>query len=334
MGSGGISSEKLEQIKLRDCNRIQYKTKRFNIDDLRKELNEKVLGQRVAVETILDAVTIWDGGLKNHFKPVGAFLFVGSTGTGKTELARSLQQALYKNSDFLQLDMSNFTWEHSISSLIGSARGLIGSDKDPLFVSELKKNPRRVVIIDELEKAHRDVHKVFLAVFDTGILQDASNTRIDCTETIFIMTSNLAVEKIASSLKEGVGSRDLLKIIEPDLIKEFSPEFYARIQTVVFNPIKKEDKAGIVKMKLDQCIDCIDKETEIKIEYDTSILKYFCEIWEEGDGVRSIDKELDKIKISFLKFTQKELNVDTRISKLSILREDESFSFKIVSPSV
>ena len=315
----------LEKRKLATVPLIQTK---INCEDLKTALNQKVLNQATAVEKVLEKVQIWQAGIADKEKPIGVFLFVGPTGTGKTELAKALQKALYQNRDFIQIDMSNYSGEHAGAGLIGSVRGYTGSNKPSNFVNALTTNPRRVVLLDEIEKASKEVYQIFLSVFDTGILADSYGNKIDCSQAIFIMTSNLAAQEILDLGREKKSYKEILDSIKPKLKARFSPEFYVRINPVVFNPIQKDMKERLLDLELNNFKNEIFEKTGINIDYSTSLrASLLREEWDETEGVRGLQKQLDPIKLVLAQAITNNKIVDKKytLGKIDDLEEkDES----------
>ncbi|NDB57867.1 AAA family ATPase [bacterium] len=206
---------------------------------LDKEIKRKVYNQDAAVDAVLDRVWVSQAGLKADNKPIGSFLFLGPTGTGKTELAKQLSEKL--NMKLLRFDMSEYQEKHSISRLIGSPPGYVGYDDanlaGGLLISEVAKNPHCIILFDEIEKAHPDVAQVLLQVMDEGFITGTNGKRADCRQSLLIMTSNLGAAD-SERLAIGFGSQDRSDAVETAVKEHFRPEFRNRVDAIVtFNKL-------------------------------------------------------------------------------------------------
>lgn len=213
-------------------------------------IKARVIGQDEAVETVADAVLRARAGIKNRAKPIGAFLFLGPTGVGKTELARVLAEQLFDSRDAMtRLDMSEYMEKHSVSRLVGAPPGYVGYEEGGQLTEAVRRKPYSVVLLDEIEKAHPDVFKLFLQVFDDGRLTDSKGTVVSFKNTLIIMTSNLGSDLIANAEKQGGG--ELKGLVEALLKSKFPPEFLNRIdETLIFKPLSKASLTKIVDLQL------------------------------------------------------------------------------------
>ena len=223
-------------------------------------IKAKVIGQDEAVEAVSDAVLRARAGIRNRNRPIGAFLFLGPTGVGKTELARVLAEQLFDSRDAMtRIDMSEYMERHSVSRLVGAPPGYVGYEEGGQLTEAVRRKPYSVVLLDEIEKAHPDVFKLFLQVFDdgrlTGRLTDNKGTTVSFKNTIIIMTSNLGSDLIANAEKEGDKAR--LEELVSNLLKgKFPPEFLNRIdETLIFRPLSKESLTKIVDLQLKDLAD-------------------------------------------------------------------------------
>jgi ATP-dependent Clp protease ATP-binding subunit ClpB len=212
---------------------------------LEEHLHRRVVGQDEAVKSVADAVRRGRTGLKDPSRPIGSFIFLGPTGVGKTELARALAEFLFDSeSALVRVDMSEYMEKHTVSRLIGAPPGYVGYDEGGQLTEAVRRRPYRVVLLDEIEKAHPDVFNVLLQILDDGRLTDGQGRTVDFKNTVVIMTSNLGTE----ALKGGRLDRNLL---QEAVRKHFRPEFVNRIdEVVVFNQLTVEDLRAIVGLQL------------------------------------------------------------------------------------
>lgn len=234
--------------------------------DLDKELRKEVIGQDEAIDKVTRAVRRNRIGLRKNERPVGSFLFVGPTGVGKTELAKSLTEELFGSRDaYIRLDMSEFMDRHSSSKLIGSPPGYVGYDEAGQLTEQVRHNPYSLILVDEVEKAHPDVLNMFLQIMDDGRLTDAQGRTVDFRNTIIIMTSNAGT----GTGEANVGFAATLDGSQQSILNQlgdyFKPEFLNRFDAIVeFNSLSKENLLGIVDIMLDE-INQSMAEHDIKI---------------------------------------------------------------------
>ena len=194
---------------------------------LERELEKRVIGQNLAVSAVSEAIRRSRSGLSDPARPVGAFLFLGPTGIGKTELAKALAFQLFNQEDALiRLDMSEYMEKHAVAKLIGAPPGYVGYDEGGQLTEALRRRPYAVVLLDEVEKAHPDVFNILLQVFDDGRLTDSKGRVVNCKNALFIMTSNLGSDKLLEKIEnaeELLSKDDLMAILEPVIISHFVP---------------------------------------------------------------------------------------------------------------
>ncbi len=244
---------------------------------MEEALHHRIIGQDQAIEIIAKAVRRARAGLKDPRRPIGAFIFLGPTGVGKTELARALAEFMFGSEDTLiRLDMSEFMERHTVARLVGSPPGYIGYEEGGQLTEAVRRKSYCCILLDEVEKAHYDVFNILLQIFDDGHLADAKGRRVDFRNSIIIMTSNIGAELIKRNMSIGFDIHgDSDKQIEYDKMKEkvlgevkktFRPEFLNRIDaTVVFHGLTKEHIRQIVDLMLSQTIDSV-KERNITLE--------------------------------------------------------------------
>ena len=221
------------------------KSKTLNLAD---ELHKRVVGQDEAVEYVSDAIIRSKAGIKDPSKPIGSFLFLGPTGVGKTELAKTLAEALFDNEqNMVRIDMSEYMEKYSVSRLIGAPPGYVGYDEGGQLTEAVRRKPYSVVLFDEVEKAHPDVFNVLLQVLDDGRITDSQGRSVDFKNTIIIMTSNIGGVDIA----EGGGeiTDEIRETVMNKLKQHFRPEFLNRIdETIIFKSLSKENIGSIVDL--------------------------------------------------------------------------------------
>lgn len=242
---------------------MESETKRLL--NLESELRKRVVGQDRAVELVSDAIRRSRAGIGDQNRPIGSFLFLGPTGVGKTELAKSLAEALFDDErSIVRIDMSEYMEAHSVARLIGSPPGYIGFDKGGQLTEAVRRRPYSIVLLDEIEKAHQDVFNVLLQVLDDGRLTDGQGRTVNFTNTIIIMTSNVGSEKIIESKEI---NKDLEQKLLDDLRHYFRPEFINRIDDIiVFNKISKENMKLIVDTQLQKLVDELKATKDITLE--------------------------------------------------------------------
>ena len=218
--------------------------------NLANELKKRVVGQDNAVELVSDAIIRSKAGIKDPTKPIGSFLFLGPTGVGKTELAKSLAAALFDNeANMVRIDMSEYMEKHSVARLIGAPPGYVGYEEGGQLTEAVRRKPYSVILFDEVEKAHPDVFNVLLQVLDDGRITDSQGRTVDFKNTIIIMTSNIGGADIAA---EGGNISDKVREeVMGELKAHFRPEFLNRIdETILFNALSRENIKGIVDLML------------------------------------------------------------------------------------
>lgn len=241
---------------------------------LEDELHKRVVGQNEAIEAISDAIRRSRAGLQDMRRPIGSFIFLGTTGVGKTELAKALASFLFNDENaMVRIDMSEYQERHTVSRLIGAPPGYVGYDEGGQLTEKVRRKPYSVVLLDEIEKAHPDVFNILLQVLDEGRLTDNKGRTADFRNTIIIMTSNLGSHIIAENM-ENAGGRDNESLFEQTraevmtlLRKTIRPEFLNRIDEVImFSPLSKAEIESVVKLQLDQVVAMLDK-SGIQLSY-------------------------------------------------------------------
>jgi ATP-dependent Clp protease ATP-binding subunit ClpB len=232
---------------------------RMKLLQLEEELHKKVIGQDEAIRAVSDAVRRSRAGLQDSKKPIGTFLFLGTTGVGKTELAKALAEYLFNDeASITRIDMSEYQERHAVSRLVGAPPGYIGYDEGGQLTEAVRRKPYSVILLDEIEKAHPDTFNILLQVLDEGRLTDNKGRVADFKNTIIIMTSNMGSQIIQENFEDiNMHKRD--EVIEKtkdevvDLLKKtIRPEFLNRIDEIImFTPLNKQEVTKIVKLQLE-----------------------------------------------------------------------------------
>jgi ATP-dependent Clp protease ATP-binding subunit ClpC len=221
---------------------------------LEERLPARVVGQEEAVEAVAEAVRRARAGLGDPNRPVGSFLFLGPTGVGKTELARTLADVLFGDEDQItRLDMSEFQERHTVSRLVGAPPGYVGYEEAGQLTEAVRRKPYSVVLLDEMEKAHPDVFNMLLQILDDGRLTDSQGRTVDFKNTVLIMTSNLGADRIQSHARKKESFEDLKDDLMQLLRAHFRPEFLNRIdEIIVFRALTRDQVHDITKLLLDK----------------------------------------------------------------------------------
>lgn len=216
-------------------------------------LHRRVVGQDEAVEKVSDAILRSKAGIQDPNRPIGSFLFLGPTGVGKTELAKTLAEALFDNEqNMVRIDMSEYMEKHSVARLIGAPPGYVGYDEGGQLTEAVRRHPYSVILFDEVEKAHPDVFNVLLQVLDDGRITDSQGRTVDFKNTILILTSNLGSEYLLNGIEpDGSISEQCEQAVMTQLRATFRPEFLNRLdETILFKPLTKENIRGIIELLL------------------------------------------------------------------------------------
>ena len=274
-------------------------------------LSAKVIGQEDAILSISKAIRRNRVGIKDTNKPIGSFIFLGSTGVGKTHLAKSLADVLFGDPNkIIRVDMSEFMEKHNVSRLIGSPPGYVGYDEGGQLTEKVKNNPFSVILFDEIEKAHKDVFNILLQILDEGHLTDSFGRKVNFTNCVIIMTSNIGARKVME-FGEGVGfatkakesQKDDVKksMIQKALKQQFNPEFLNRIDDIIlFKSLDEETLKKIITIEVGK-LNARLKEKNYKITFDKSITNRILELnKEEQYGARPIKRIIQNLCEDFL----------------------------------
>ena len=270
------------------------RNKTLHLDD---ELHKRVIGQDDGVTKVADAIIRSKAGIKDPTKPIGSFLFMGPTGVGKTELAKSLAECLFDNeANMVRIDMSEYMEKYSVSRLIGAPPGYVGYEEGGQLTEVVRRRPYSVVLFDEIEKAHPDVFNVLLQVLDDGRITDSQGRTVDFKNTILIMTSNLGAEFLLDGIDDnGNISSEAEELVMSQLKNHFRPEFLNRLDEIVmFKPLSKSDIRGIIDL-LVKDINRRIEDKEISLTVTDKALDYIVEkAYDPVYGARPLKRYLQK----------------------------------------
>lgn len=271
------------------------------------KLEESVVGQNEAISAIADCIRRSRAGISDPNRPIGSFLFLGSTGVGKTELSKALALFLFddKNS-MVRIDMSEYMEKHAVSRLIGAPPGYIGYEKGGELTEAIRRRPYSVVLFDEIEKAHSDVFNILLQILDEGHLTDGLGKNVNFKNTIIILTSNIGSEYFLDKKSK---KADIQKKVLEKLQATMRPELINRLdEIIVFNSLSKEDMGKIVNIQLKELAKRLEQH-QIKIKFDNSVQNWLCEIgYDPIYGARPLKRAIQK-------------NLEDKIAKLIISGE-------------
>ena len=241
-------------------------------------LHKRVVGQDEAVQLVADAVLRARSGIKDPKRPIGSFIFLGPTGVGKTELARTLAEALFDSEDnMIRIDMSEYMEKHSVSRLVGAPPGYVGYDEGGQLTEAVRRRPYSVILFDEIEKAHPDVFNILLQVLDDGRVTDSHGRTVDFKNTVIIMTSNIGSQALIEGMAGGMIPVSTREEVMQTLRENFRPEFLNRVDDIVFfKPLSMDEVKEIVKILISHLQERLaDRQIELKFSDDA--LKFIAE---------------------------------------------------------
>jgi len=286
-------------------------TETANLLNLEEKLKSKVIGQDEAISIISKSIRRNRVGIKDTNKPIGSFIFLGSTGVGKTYLAKSIAELLFGDSEkVIRVDMSEYMEKHNVAKLIGSPPGYVGYDEGGQLTEKIKNNPFSVVLFDEVEKAHKDVFNILLQILDEGHLTDSFGRKVNFTNTIVIMTSNIGAKKVSefgkgvgfsSSSSESQNFEVKKSIVQKSLKQHFNPEFLNRVDDIIsFNSLDKDVIKKIIEIELNK-LSVRLKEKNYKVSFDKTIVERISELnIQEDFGARPVKRIIQNMCEDYL----------------------------------
>jgi ATP-dependent Clp protease ATP-binding subunit ClpC len=320
-----VSSIKLEEAQ-----------KLLNIEN---ELHKRIVSQRPAISALARAIRRSRAGLKNPNRPVGSFLFLGPTGVGKTEVARTLAEYLFASERVLiRFDMSEFMEKHAVAKFIGSPPGYVGHDEGGQLTEKLRRSPYSVVLFDEIEKAHPDLFNVLLQVFEDGILTDAQGNTVDCKHAIFIMTSNIGARLIQKRGNLGfqsggdISREKMEEQVMSQVRQTFAPEFINRLdEIIIFDELTDEDLTQIIDLQVRNLNRILERRT-LKVRMSDEARAWLIEktCGDRNYGARPLKRALQKYVEDELSeaLIQGEVSED---SEVEIIRSEDKLAFRPVA---
>jgi len=304
------------------------KSERQKLLDIENELHKRIIGQEEAIEAVADAVRRSRAGLQDANRPIGSFIFLGSTGVGKTELAKSLAEFLFDDEHLMtRIDMSEYQERHSVSRLVGAPPGYVGYDEGGQLTEAVRRKPYSVILLDEIEKAHPDVFNILLQVLDDGRLTDNKGRLVDFKNTIIIMTSNLGAQILQEDAGEGDGevSEKAREGVLELLRKTIRPEFLNRIdELIMFTPLNREQIRRIVKLQFNG-VKTMLSEQNVKLTLSEEALDWLVNAgYDPAYGARPVKRaiqkyilnDLSKLILSDQVSKDEEINIKVKNDKL------------------
>ncbi|MBW4574084.1 MAG: ATP-dependent chaperone ClpB [Aphanothece sp. CMT-3BRIN-NPC111] len=271
-------------------------SERQKLLQLESHLHQRVIGQQEAVSSVAAAIRRARAGMKDPGRPIGSFLFMGPTGVGKTELARTLAQFLFDSDDALvRIDMSEYMEKHAVSRLVGAPPGYVGYEEGGQLSEAIRRRPYSVVLLDEVEKAHPDVFNILLQVLDDGRITDSQGRTVDFRNTVIVMTSNIGSEHILSVSGDDAHYEEMQKRVTDALRSHFRPEFLNRVDDlIIFHTLSRSELSQIVSIQIKR-IEQMLADQKITIELSTSAQRYLAEVgYDPVFGARPLKRAIQR----------------------------------------
>jgi ATP-dependent Clp protease ATP-binding subunit ClpB len=269
---------------------------------LEDHLHERVVGQEEAITAVADAIRRSRAGLQDPKKPIGSFIFLGTTGVGKTELAKALAEYLFDDESMMtRIDMSEYQEKHTVSRLVGAPPGYVGYDEGGQLTEAVRRKPYSVVLLDEIEKAHPDVWNIMLQVLDDGRLTDNKGRVVNFKNTIIIMTSNIGSTIIQEAFQD-VNDKNLEEVVDKTKLEVMNllrqtirPEFLNRVDEIImFQPLMRKEIKNIVKIQLNDLKKLL-QQNHIELEFTDYIIDYLSEAgYDPQFGARPLKRLIQK----------------------------------------
>ena len=299
---------------------------------LAKHLGNRVIGQDHALEMLASRVQTARAGLENPEKPIGVFMLAGPSGVGKTETALTLAEALYGGEqNLITINMSEFQEAHTVSTLKGAPPGYVGYGEGGVLTEAVRRRPYSVVLLDEVEKAHPDVHEIFFQVFDKGWMEDGQGTRIDFKNTVILLTSNVGSDTIMqlSSRPERPAPEQIRNAIRPELLKAFPAALLGRMVVIPYYPLSDEMLGSIVELQLGRITRRVRERYSVPFQYDPSVVQLITKRCTEVEsGGRMIDAVLTNTLLPEISRELLMRTLDGRpIQKVAVSARDDAFVY-------
>jgi type VI secretion system protein VasG len=299
-------------------------------------LKERVIGQDHAMEAVAKRIRTSRAKLDNPSKPVGVFMLCGPSGVGKTETAHALAELLYSGDDSLiVINMSEFQEAHTVSTLKGAPAGYVGYGQGGVLTEAVRRRPYSVVLLDEIEKAHPDVHEMFFQVFDKGYMEDAEGRYIDFRNTTILLTSNVGTDLIASLCEDEETAplpEALAQALQPELLKVFPPALLGRLITLPYYPLSPDMLRRIVRLQLDRIVRRVAENHGARLDYDDAALDLIvARCRQTSSGGRMIDALLTNTLLPDLSVALLERTIaGTRVRSVSVGADADGFTYAYV----
>lgn len=298
-------------------------------------LGKRVIGQDHAMEMIAKRIQTSRAGLDNPSKPIGVFMLAGTSGVGKTETALALAEALYGGEqNLITINMSEYQEAHTVSSLKGAPPGYVGYGEGGVLTEAVRRRPYSVVLLDEVEKAHSDVHELFFQVFDKGWMEDGEGRRIDFRNTLILLTSNAGTDLIASLCRDPELMPDpesMAKALREPLLKVFPPALLGRLVAIPYYPLSPDMLGQIVRLQLDRIKKRVEQRYKIPFDYDNSVVELVVSRCNEGEsGGRMIDAILTNTMLPEISREFLQRMIDCRaVSAINLTASSQEFAYQV-----